>query len=164
MLHLLMLLAVADCHFAQDIKYILHIDCIFTCSCIATEDKDWGSTINKYFYFVKNFILFLCKYHVFILIILFHKTYLITIKYHITFASLAIIILGNNDFSLSSQSITIPIHKYIISGWRIIERFDYLLKTTDICHIISIFSAKVNCFYETYVRNKLNNSINIKIL
>lgn len=28
MLHLLMPLAVADCHFAQDIKYILRIDCI----------------------------------------------------------------------------------------------------------------------------------------
>ena len=124
MLHLLMLLAVADCHFAQDIKYILHIDCIFTCSCIATEDKDRGSTINKYFYFIKNFILFLCKYHVFILIILFHKTYLITIKYHITFASLAIIILGNNDFSLSSQIITKLINKYIIIVITVDKHYD----------------------------------------
>ena len=119
-----MLLAVADCHFAQDIKYILHIDCIFTCSGIATEDKDWGITINKYFYFIKNFILFLCKYHVFILIILFHKTYLITIKYHITFASLAISILGNNDFSLSSQIITKLINKYIIIVITVDKHYD----------------------------------------
>ena len=43
-----------------------------------------------------------------------HKTYPSTIKYHITFASLAISILGNNDFSLSSQIITKLINKYII--------------------------------------------------
>ena len=118
MLHLLMLLAVADCHFAQDIKSILHIDWIFTCSCIATEDKDWGITIYKYFYFIKNFVLFLCKFHVFILIFLFHKTYPSTIKYHITFASLAICILGNNDFSFPLKSLQYSSTNILLVDWK----------------------------------------------